>query len=92
MCSEYLIISIVFPSSQLSLAGHHYSSSFNIKFELFSDGNLHQTAYSTPSQHIIGAVPASLDHILDEPYKDSGGLVRITEDMVIRVLDRLKYC
>jgi hypothetical protein len=86
MCSKYLIISIVFPSSQLSLA------SFNMKVELFSGGNLHQTASPTPFQHIIGAVPASLDHILDEPYKDSGGLVRITEDMVIGVLDRLKYC
>ncbi len=64
-----------------SLGGHHRSSSFNIKVELFSDSNLHLPRLF---KHIIGAVP-SLD-ILDEPCMDSGGLVRITEGTVIRVL------
>jgi hypothetical protein len=62
-----------------SLAGHHRSLSFNIKVELFSDGNLR------PFKHIIDAVPASLD-ILDEPCTDSGELVRITQG------PRLKCC
>jgi hypothetical protein len=70
-----------------SLADHHHSSPF--KVEPFSDGNLH---LPRPFKHIIGAVLASLN-ILDEPYADSGGLVRITEGTVIRsCMDRLKYC
>ncbi len=66
-----------------SLGGHHRSSSFNIKVELFSDSNLHLPRLF---KHIIGAVP-SLD-ILDEPCMDTGQwrLVRITEGTVIRVL------